>query len=74
MKRVLVGGATGYLGGFVVQEFKARGYFVRALARSAKRLDRLRGSIDEVVEAEVTQPATLKRVCDTVASFGHRCG
>ena len=31
MKRVLVAGATGYLGGFVCKEFKDRGYFVRAL-------------------------------------------
>jgi len=33
MKKVLVAGATGYLGRFVVQEFKKRGYWVRALAR-----------------------------------------
>ncbi len=34
-KRVLVAGATGYLGGFVAQELKARGDFVRALAFDA---------------------------------------
>ena len=37
--RVLVAGATGYLGKFVVREFKKRGYFVRALARSPGKLD-----------------------------------
>ena len=31
MKRVLVAGATGYLGRFVTREFKSRGYWVRAL-------------------------------------------
>ncbi|MDX2381840.1 MAG: NmrA family NAD(P)-binding protein, partial [Acidimicrobiia bacterium] len=31
--RVLVAGATGYLGKFVVQAFKERGYWVRALTR-----------------------------------------
>jgi uncharacterized protein YbjT (DUF2867 family) len=65
-KRVLVAGATGYLGGFVVQELKARGYFVRALARSPERLDPIRDSIDEIVGAEVTRPETLEQVCDGV--------
>jgi uncharacterized protein YbjT (DUF2867 family) len=66
MTRVLVAGATGYLGGFVAREFKARGYFVRALARSAGKLDHLRDSLDEVVEAEVTRPETLEHVCDGI--------
>ena len=66
MKRVLVAGATGYLGRFVVQEFKNRGYFVRALARSAKKLDDLWDSTDEIVEAEVTRPETLERTCDGI--------
>jgi uncharacterized protein YbjT (DUF2867 family) len=66
MKRVLVAGATGYLGRFVCREFKARGYFVRALARSAKKLDTLRDSPDEIVEAEITQPETLEHICDGI--------
>ncbi|MCP3961087.1 MAG: SDR family oxidoreductase [bacterium] len=66
MKRVLVAGATGYLGGFVARELAARGYFVRALARSPEKLDPLRDSLDEIVEAEVTGPETLERVCDGI--------
>jgi len=66
MKRVLVAGATGYLGGFVAQEFKARGYFVRNLTRSPKKLDHLRGSADEIVQGEVTRPETLEHVCDGI--------
>ena len=54
MNRVLVAGATGYLGGFVAREFKARDFLVRALARSPKKLDPLRDSLDEMVQAEVT--------------------
>ncbi|MGD8414698.1 MAG: SDR family oxidoreductase [Candidatus Latescibacterota bacterium] len=64
MRRVLVAGATGYLGGFVVGEFKSRGYFVRALARSPEKLERLSKSPDEVAVAEVTQPGSLDNVCD----------
>ena len=66
MKRVLVAGATGYLGGFVVQELKTRGYFVRALARSAKKVAHLASPPDDVVEAEVTRPETLEHVCDGI--------
>lgn len=66
MKRVLVAGATGYLGGFVAREGKARGYFVRALARSARKLEPLRESVDEIVEGEVTRPDTLGSLCDNI--------
>ena len=66
MKRILVAGSTGYLGSFVAREFKARGHFVRALARSPKKLDHLQGSLDEIVEAEVTRPETLEYVCDGI--------
>lgn len=66
MKRVLVAGATGYLGGFVVQEFKARGYFVRAMARSPEKLNHLHRSLDEIVRAEATQAGTLEHVCDGI--------
>ncbi len=66
MKRVLVAGATGYLGGFVARELKARGHFVRALARSPAKLDSLSVCLDEVIEAQVTQPETLEHACDGV--------
>jgi len=66
MKRILVAGATGYLGGFVAREFKARGHFVRALARDAGKLEHLQGSLDEIVEAEVTRPETIEHVYDGI--------
>jgi uncharacterized protein YbjT (DUF2867 family) len=64
MTRVLVAGATGYLGGFVARELKTRGLFVRALARSAARLADL--EVDEIVEGQVTRPETLGHVCDDI--------
>ena len=66
MKRVLVAGSTGYLGGFVCRELAARGHFVRALARSPEKLAPLRDSLDEIVEAEITQPETLGHICDGI--------
>ncbi len=40
MKKVLVAGATGYLGKHIVNELKSRGYWVRVLIRkeSQKKL------------------------------------
>ena len=66
VRRILVAGSTGYLGGFVCRELEARGHFVRALARSPEKLGRLRDSLDEIVEAEITRPETLGRVCDGI--------
>jgi uncharacterized protein YbjT (DUF2867 family) len=66
IKRVLVAGATGYLGGYVARELKERGHFVRALARSPARLEAIRDCLDEIVEAEVTRPETLANVCDGI--------
>ena len=66
MTRVLVAGATGYLGRFVAREFKRRGHCVRALARSPAKLDDLRGELDEIVRAEVTRPETLSHVRDGI--------
>ena len=66
MRRVLVAGATGYLGGFVAREFKQRGWFVRALVRSSGQADSLREIADEIVEGQVTRPETLEHVCDGI--------
>jgi uncharacterized protein YbjT (DUF2867 family) len=59
MTRVLVAGATGYLGGSVAREMKRRGHVVRALVRRTTDLE-----VDEVVRGEVTRPETLEGVCD----------
>lgn len=65
-QRVLVAGATGYLGGFVAREFKSRGHFVRALARSPGKLDSMKDQLDDIVKAEITVPGSLKQVCDGI--------
>lgn len=62
--RILVAGATGYLGGFVVQELRRRGAFIRGLVRDPVRAGRLSDFADEIVSGEVTDPKTLRSVCD----------
>ena len=66
MKKVLVAGATGYLGRYLVKELKKQNYRVRALARQANKLDDLNEDIDEVYEAEVTKPETLTGIGDGI--------
>ena len=66
MTRVLVAGATGYLGHFLVRTLHERGYRVRALSRSEEKLSEIRSAIDEVFIGEVTKPETLKGVADNV--------
>ena len=66
MQKVLIAGATGYLGRFVVQEFKKQGYWVRALARNAKRLENLSEYIDETFIGEITETNSLSGVCKDI--------
>jgi uncharacterized protein YbjT (DUF2867 family) len=74
-ERVLVAGATGYLGRFVAQAFKRRGYWVRALTRDEQRLRRAgpfaapgiaEGEVDEVFVGELTDPSTLAGLMDGI--------
>ncbi len=66
MKRVLIAGATGYLGQHLVKGFKQHGYWVRALARNADKLAPLSQYIDDVCIAEVTDPQSLRGVCSDI--------
>ena len=61
MKKVLVAGATGYLGQFVVKAFKAKGYWVRALGRSEEKLAPVEEYADDLVVGEVTDLDSLFR-------------
>ncbi len=72
--KVLVAGSTGYLGRYVVQEFKRRGHWVRALARNPERLAEpgpflapaVGDQVDDLFVGEVTRPETLAGLCDGI--------
>lgn len=63
MKRVLVAGASGYLGQHMVNSLKEQGYWVRVLVRSKKQVERFSPIADEVYLGEVTRPESLKGLC-----------
>ncbi len=75
--RVLVTGATGYIGGRLVPRLRERGYEVRCFARAAERL---RGRFDagvEIVEGDIADEASLThalRGCDAAYYLVHSMG
>ena len=64
MKKVIVAGATGYLGKYLLKELKSKGYETIALVRNAKKLENM--TVDGIVQAEVTQPKSLKGIFDHI--------
>lgn len=67
--RVLVAGATGYVGGRLVPELLAHGYRVRALARTPAKLRGRSFANDpglEVAQGDVLDPASLTRAMEDV--------
>ena len=60
---MLVVGATGYLGKFIVKELKKRGYWVRALSRNNQIIEPIKQYVDELVLGEATKPETIKGLC-----------
>jgi len=64
--RLVVCGATGYLGKFVCRIAKERGLYVRALVRAAGRLEDSDDLCDEVFVGQATQPQTIKGLCDNM--------
>ena len=58
--KILIAGATGYLGRHMVAECRAQGHFVRALVRPGKRCE----GADEIFAGEATSADTLEGLCE----------
>ncbi|RKP46564.1 hopanoid-associated sugar epimerase [Pararobbsia silviterrae] len=69
--RVLVTGASGFVGSAVVQAALARGYRVRAMVRATSPRENLRGLDIEVVEGDMRDPASMDRALDGVEVLFH---
>jgi uncharacterized protein YbjT (DUF2867 family) len=61
MKKVLVAGATGYLGQYLVKELKKRGFGVRVLIRKEAQKDKFE-SVDDFFIGKVTKPESIQGV------------
>lgn len=72
--RILVTGATGYIGGRLVPRLVADGHAVVCLARSARRLAGRFQSTVQIVEGDVNDPSALARAlhgCDIAYYLVH---
>ena len=66
MNRVLLAGATGYLGGYIAKELLKRSYPVRAIARNPEKLKQTHIGLTEIIQAELTQPDSIKDCCKNI--------
>ena len=67
-EKILLAGATGYLGQYILAELLKKEYPTRIVVRNKSKIAPalLTHPLLEVVEAEVTQPQTLQGVCKGV--------
>ena len=64
-KKVLVAGATGYLGQYLVKELKKRGFWVRILIRREAQ-KQLFTKVDDIFVGEITRPETLNGITQNI--------
>jgi uncharacterized protein YbjT (DUF2867 family) len=66
MKRVLLAGATGYLGRCIAKELCAQNYLTKVLVRNPAKFKSLNIQVNEITDAEVTDKPTLRNSCQNV--------
>lgn len=66
MRKVLLAGISGYLGGYVFSALQEQNYFVRAIARNPEQLKQKDIVADETIKAELTRPDSIKDCCRNV--------
>lgn len=69
--RVLVTGASGFVGSALVRAALARGYRVRALVRATSPRDNLRDLDVDIVEGDMRDAASLERALEHVDALFH---
>lgn len=63
--RVLIAGATGYLGKYITEELISQEYETKAIVRNKKKLQ-IESPLLEIVHAEVTKLDSLNNICNDV--------
>jgi uncharacterized protein YbjT (DUF2867 family) len=68
LKKILLVGATGYLGSFILSELLNRGYNTKVITRNTGKLDKklVENSSLDILKAEVTNPDEIVNCCENV--------
>lgn len=69
--KVLVTGATGFIGGNLAQELTRQGYYVKALVRKGSNLRFLEGATMEIVEGDLLDKTSLEKSLDGCEALFH---
>jgi len=72
--KVLVTGATGFLGGWLVKRLLAEGHDVRIIKRASSSLEELEGLKLDIVSGDVTDASSLIAACRGVDTVFHLAG
>lgn len=64
-KKVLVAGATGYLGQYLVIELKNRGFWVRVLIRKESQKNKFQ-DVDDFFIGQITEPDSIKGITNNI--------
>jgi len=66
MDKILIAGATGYLGKYITRELKQQNYYTKVLVRNLKKFEQYGIPVEEIVQAEITDKSTLKNCCEGI--------
>lgn len=70
-KKILVTGATGFMGHLLVQELISQGNSVRILVRDKASAEQLFGDTCEIRVGDITKPETLSKICKNIDVVFH---
>ncbi len=68
MKKILLAGATGYLGKYILSELLRNGYDTRIVVRNENKIPEeiKNNSKVEIIKAELTKPGSIKDCCNDI--------
>ncbi|QTL97867.1 NAD(P)H-binding protein [Iocasia frigidifontis] len=66
MSKILLAGATGYLGGYILSELLRQQHEVRVIVRNRTKLEQKNYEKVEVIEAEITKLESINNCCDNI--------
>ena len=66
MKKILVIGASGFIGGYLTNQLLSEGYTVRCLARSPDKLKELAERGCEIVKGDFTDPTSVQHALQSI--------